>query len=176
MTLRPSRLAALRRRRSAALAGHALALGLWATLWAQAPAQAPPTTLTHVDEVRRYIKRTWTTLTRSPRDLARAAPDPKLHRDADAVWPVYIAGDENRDAIQKRVTAALAPADVRRIELRTLPPRADAIKEHGLLYVPRAYVVPGGRFNEMYGWDSYFIQVGLLRDGEIALARDMTGN
>ena len=27
---------------------------------------------------------------------------------------------------------------------------------------PRPYVVPGGRFNEMYGWDSYFIALGLL--------------
>ena len=24
------------------------------------------------------------------------------------------------------------------------------------------YVVPGGRFNELYGWDSYFIVLGLL--------------
>jgi alpha,alpha-trehalase len=45
-----------------------------------------------------------------------------------------------------------------------------------VLYLPRAYVVPGGRFNEMYGWDRYFIQVGLLRDVEIDLARDMTDN
>jgi alpha,alpha-trehalase len=28
----------------------------------------------------------------------------------------------------------------------------------------------------MYGWDSYFIQAGLLRDGEIALAKDMADN
>lgn len=27
------------------------------------------------------------------------------------------------------------------------------------------YVVPGGRFNEMYGWDSYFESLGLVRDG-----------
>lgn len=33
------------------------------------------------------------------------------------------------------------------------------------------FVVPGGRFNEMYGWDSYFIAVGLLIDGKIALAK-----
>ncbi len=26
--------------------------------------------------------------------------------------------------------------------------------------------VPGGRFNEMYGWDSYFIALGLLEHGE----------
>jgi len=156
------------------LAAPILTVVLSGALLAQAPVQPPP--LAHVDEVRRYIKQTWTTLTRSPRDLARAAPDPKLHRDADATWPVYIAADENRDEIQKRVTATLAPSDARHIELRTLPPRAEDIREHGLLYLPHAYVVPGGRFNEMYGWDSYFIQVGLLRDGEIALARDMTDN
>jgi alpha,alpha-trehalase len=28
----------------------------------------------------------------------------------------------------------------------------------------------------MYGWDSYFIQLGLLRDGEIGLAKDMADN
>ena len=50
------------------------------------------------------------------------------------------------------------------------------IKEHGLLYLPEPYVVPGGRFNEMYGWDSYFTQVGLVRDDEMALAKNMTDN
>ena len=35
----------------------------------------------------------------------------------------------------------------------------------GLLYLPEKYVVPGGRFNEMYGWDSYFIIRGLLESG-----------
>src|SRR6185436_1446858 len=30
--------------------------------------------------------------------------------------------------------------------------------------------------NEMYGWDSYFIQVGLLRDGETELAKNMADN
>ena len=38
------------------------------------------------------------------------------------------------------------------------------------------FVVPGGRFNEMYGWDSYFEAVGLLVDGRIELARSMTEN
>jgi alpha,alpha-trehalase len=35
------------------------------------------------------------------------------------------------------------------------------------------FVVPGGRFNEMYGWDSYFIVLGLLKDGRVDLARGM---
>ena len=38
------------------------------------------------------------------------------------------------------------------------------------------FVVPGGRFNEMYGWDSYFITLGLLQDGLIDLARSMVDN
>jgi alpha,alpha-trehalase len=45
-----------------------------------------------------------------------------------------------------------------------------------LLYLPNKYVVPGGRFNEMYGWDSYFIIRGLLRAGRIDLARGMVDN
>ena len=54
--------------------------------------------------------------------------------------------------------------------------------QHGLLMLASAtdgegtwmglpYPVPGGRFNEMYGWDSYFQLRGLLVDGEIDLAR-----
>ncbi len=38
---------------------------------------------------------------------------------------------------------------------------------------PLPYVVPGGRFNEMYGWDSYFIALGLLHDQKIHLAKCM---
>ena len=38
------------------------------------------------------------------------------------------------------------------------------------------YVVPGGRFNEMYGWDSYFESLGLLQDGKIELAKGMADN
>jgi alpha,alpha-trehalase len=38
------------------------------------------------------------------------------------------------------------------------------------------FVVPGGRFNEMYGWDSYFESVGLIVDGKVELARAMADN
>ena len=38
------------------------------------------------------------------------------------------------------------------------------------------FVVPGGRFNEMYGWDSYFEALGLLADGRIDLAKAMVDN
>ncbi|HET7292441.1 MAG TPA: trehalase family glycosidase [Vicinamibacteria bacterium] len=35
------------------------------------------------------------------------------------------------------------------------------------------FVVPGGRFNELYGWDSYFEALGLLHDGRLDLAKAM---
>ena len=44
-----------------------------------------------------------------------------------------------------------------------------------LLYVPKPYVVPGGRFREFYYWDSYFTMLGLIPDGHLATARDLVG-
>lgn len=44
------------------------------------------------------------------------------------------------------------------------------------LALPRPYVVPGGRFREMYYWDSYFTMLGLVESGERERARDMTAN
>ena len=38
------------------------------------------------------------------------------------------------------------------------------------------FVVPGGRFNEFYGWDSYFIALGLLANGRTDLAKGMVTN
>ncbi|MDO5102981.1 MAG: trehalase family glycosidase [Lautropia sp.] len=41
---------------------------------------------------------------------------------------------------------------------------------------PIPYVVPGGRFNEMYGWDSYFIARGLMVHDQYELTRSMLEN
>src|SRR5437762_8193256 len=70
----------------------------------------------------------------------------------------------------------MSAGDDRRIELRPLSDDPVQLREPGLLYLPKPYVVPGGRFNEMYGWDSYFTVLGLVRDDELALASDMTDN
>ncbi len=40
----------------------------------------------------------------------------------------------------------------------------------------KPFIVPGGRFNELYGWDSYFIILGLLQDGRIDLACSILDN
>ncbi|KAH7913530.1 glycoside hydrolase family 37 protein [Hygrophoropsis aurantiaca] len=35
------------------------------------------------------------------------------------------------------------------------------------------FIVPGARFNELYNWDSYFISLGLLVDGQVTMAKGM---
>jgi alpha,alpha-trehalase len=46
----------------------------------------------------------------------------------------------------------------------------------GMLYLPRPYLVPGGRFVQMFGWDSYFNARGALASRRPELARDMLEN
>ncbi len=45
-----------------------------------------------------------------------------------------------------------------------------------LLPLPYDYIVPGGRFREIYYWDSYFTMEGLLADGRVEDARHMVDN
>jgi alpha,alpha-trehalase len=45
-----------------------------------------------------------------------------------------------------------------------------------LLPLPYPYVVPGGRFSEIYYWDTYFTMQGLMQDDKVQLARDMLAN
>ncbi len=42
-----------------------------------------------------------------------------------------------------------------------------------LLPLPEPYVVPGGRFREIYYWDSYFTLLGLMQSGRHELAEGM---
>ncbi|MEM1358312.1 MAG: alpha,alpha-trehalase TreF [Bacteroidota bacterium] len=45
-----------------------------------------------------------------------------------------------------------------------------------LIPLPNDYVVPGGRFREVYYWDSYFTLLGLQAAGKGELVRDMVEN
>lgn len=44
------------------------------------------------------------------------------------------------------------------------------------LALPHRYIVPGGRFNEIYYWDSYFTMQGLEESGRHDLTMDMIAN
>lgn len=57
----------------------------------------------------------------------------------------------------------------------TRQPREHPVRS-SLLPLPNPYVVPGGRFGEMYYWDSYFTMLGLAHSGRLDLMRSMADN
>ncbi|MCT4713930.1 alpha,alpha-trehalase [Enterobacteriaceae bacterium H18W14] len=76
-----------------------------------------------------------------------------------------------------------------------VPPEGQSLREHidglwpvltrttdsagkwdSLLPLPKPYVVPGGRFREVYYWDSYFTMMGLAESGHWDKVQDMTDN
>src|SRR6202795_2255530 len=120
-----------------------------------------------------YISTGWDTLTRSMNECSTVV-DPKFA----ATSVMYLPADFHEPA-------TLAPLQKQcKFKVKHLPAvihhpgeiDADSLNPPGLLYLENKYVVPGGRFNEMYGWDSYFIIRGLVRDGRIDLARGMVEN
>jgi alpha,alpha-trehalase len=57
-----------------------------------------------------------------------------------------------------------------------LKKNADTNRNDSLLPLKKPYIVPGGRFREIYYWDSYFTALGLVESGNIALAESMLTN
>jgi len=45
-----------------------------------------------------------------------------------------------------------------------------------LIPLPNPYIVPGGRFGEIYYWDSYFTMLGLQASGRIDMIQNMADN
>jgi alpha,alpha-trehalase len=126
-----------------------------------------------------YIDESWNSLSRSMTDC-KSLVDPKVTTAPVLYLPAGMA-------TPPAVAAAHQQCDV---EIQHLPRkithigdvRVAEIPVEGLLYLPNRYVVPGGRFNEMYGWDSYFIILGLVEDKDdnnakrTDLARGMVEN
>lgn len=115
-----------------------------------------------------YISEAWHKLTRSTNDCASLV-DPKLSKTQQSVLylPRNVQLPANAQTLQTECAIRIA-------YLGEVAP--DSLPQPGLLYLPHPYVVPGGRFNEMYGWDSYFIIRGLIEAGELDLARGMVEN
>jgi alpha,alpha-trehalase len=125
----------------------------------------------------RYIHDSWDSLTRSMASCESLA-DVKVRDAAGAKSVLYLPAEVPAPL---KVQAMEQSCGVRIISLpRRIEKLGDVRPEElhtpGLLYLPNPYVVPGGRFNEMYGWDSYFILLGLEADHREALARGIVDN
>jgi alpha,alpha-trehalase len=115
----------------------------------------------------------WPELIRSTRDAIKAVNDVKLEAAECTRRPLYVSASENPRRVREQLRKVLAPGALKEIEIRVLSGAPEQITDHGLVYLPGRYVVPGGRFNEMYGWDSYFIALGLIAEGRAALAKSI---
>ena len=57
--------------------------------------------------------------------------------------------------------------------LTRAPPPDTSSAPSSLIPLPERYVVPGGRFREVYYWDSYFTMLGLIESGRTDLVGSM---
>jgi alpha,alpha-trehalase len=129
-----------------------------------------------VNTVKEYINKTWLSLTRSNQHILISLNDPKLPEIYNEKRILYIAKNEELSKIKKQLSEFLTKDELHTIHIKYLPAAYAHLKWHGLLYLPYPYIVPGGRFNEMYGWDSNFIVMGILNDGYLELARNIIDN
>lgn len=138
-----------------------------------------------VDRISRLIRNFyWKGLTRriDKDHIKQVMPDSKLHQAEKNILYIPVNDEFARDYYQSDKS----------IILKTIPQQYDLNflkslrNEHGLLSLKLQkvgsriegvpYVVPGGRFNEMYGWDSYFHVLGLLHDEKVELAKALVDN
>ncbi|CZG87929.1 trehalase family glycosidase [Legionella pneumophila] len=126
----------------------------------------------NMQEINQYIEKTWSILTRDNTNLL-ADSDEKLPHTQSII---YLPPEENLNKIKNKVTQNWPEWKKKKVIFKYLPRDISTIKQHGLLYLPHPYIVPGGRFNEMYGWDSYFIELGLIEHNRLTMARNMIDN
>ncbi len=149
---------------------HALSAIL---LFASLTSSAQTPSATDQAHIRDYIRNGWDTLSRSMSEC-KSVVDIKVNATPVLYLPADLPTPPAVDAMRKScaVDVRHLPRVIHHID--EVPP--SALPVQGLLYLPNRYVVPGGRFNEMYGWDSYFILLGLEHDGRRALAQGMVEN
>ncbi len=138
--------------------------------------------------ISRLIKtRFWNNLTRSidNKGLEKVLEDTKSnvdtlrlyipHEDGEALQYFQTIAQENSKVKVVQLAKDLTPEYVKTLNDKPgILNIAYTINEG--VYTGKPFVVPGGRFNEMYGWDSYFESIGLLIDGRADLAMAMADN
>ncbi|WP_299894977.1 trehalase family glycosidase [uncultured Aquimarina sp.] len=141
------------------------------------------------DRISRLIKtRYWDNLTRSvdKKGLAVVLEDTKSETDTFRLYVPFndkeaIAYFESIKTEIPKLKVITLPEKITPAYVKTLNNASGILNldhytdEEGN-YNAKPFVVPGGRFNEMYGWDSYFESIGLLIDGRSDLAMSMADN
>ncbi len=145
-----------------------LVLGFNNSCFASSAATTPDSS-----DILQYIHNSWHDLTRTPTNCG-TYQDTKVANMPFLYLPYHytMTPEIKKLKYSCHINVANLPRRIKNIgDVKTTE-----LASAGLLYLPFPYVVPGGRFNEMYGWDSYFIILGLLHDGETQLANNMLKN
>lgn len=139
--------------------------------------------LARIDHLMRHHY--WATLTRriDEAGVLKTLTDEK--RSSEKQYLYVPEADTESLAYYRRITEKHPNIEVATVPATLTPEYLESIEyKPGLLALkvdaetgqPAPYVVPGGRFNEMYGWDSYFIGLGLIAHDQFELARGMLEN
>ena len=126
------------------------------------------------------VTRSWDGLTHRADRLSELITGARrgIFRPESGTTYVYVPASD-RQALEKLRRALPGRGRVRIVTFpRTLNQRqlASLQRRPGLAYLPRPYLVPGGQFHEMYGWDSYFQALGALETGRPNLAMGIAEN
>lgn len=108
------------------------------------------------------------------RPIAEIMADFERLPAGDAALSTFVAANFDLPPSVGSIVPAV-PAQPLRAYIRTIWSNLTRDPELGAenssaLPVGHRHVVPGGRFREIYYWDSFFTMLGLVRDGETALA------
>ena len=117
---------------------------------------------------------------RDPKDIVAAYL--KIKNNPAIRFSPKLFVDENFETPSSRRTVVNEPNDkdvTQHIKKLWSVLKRDADKKidgSSLLPLPNSYIVPGGRFREIYYWDSYFTMLGLKESGEIQMMENMINN
>ena len=136
-------------------------------------AQSPDQTTAADTKILAYIDSGWNTLSRSMTDC-KSLVDPKITTAPVLYLPYGMATPPAVESVHRQCQVEVHHLPRKIVHMGDV--RISDIPVEGLLYLPNRYIVPGGRFNEMYGWDSYFIILGLVKDKHTQQAQGMVEN
>lgn len=135
-----------------------------------------------VDRISRLIReRYWDGLTRriDPKTIEKVISDSKIDSPKNYLY----VPEEDTETYQVYKNVSKSSFEVIKLPKNIPAGFVNKLgKKQGLLSLAMKngegvpYVVPGGRFNEMYGWDSYFHSLGVIHDGKPHLAKSMVDN
>ena len=126
-----------------------------------------------LNDILQYISSGWDQLTRSL-NRCETFQDIKVPGGAILYMPAEMSIPPGMQGPRKQCDVRMEHLPAKITSFGSLDP--GKISHPGLLYLEHPYVVPGGQFNEMYGWDSYFIIRGLLENHRRDLAKGMVEN